>query len=186
MQLIFHINRDELFYFKTVSRKTEVSITNVVPSLCIGDCKVLIKVETCMEFAQPAAVKEEPFISIFEALFGCRKACYVMRKYDCWLLMKSGNLYFLFDPEGIEMPGKKKSHHRAILYRFDNILNAATQLIECIKETSPVDENLSFEIGCVQASITERKGEKSKKVKKPTKPKPKCPTQADLVKMIKH
>ena len=182
MQLIFHINRDELFYFKTVSRKTEVSITNVVPSLCIGDCKVSIKVETCMEFVQPV-VKAESFISIFEALLGCRKACYVMRKYDCWVLMKSGNLYFLFDPEGIEMPGKKKSHHRAILYRFDTILNAAKQLVECIKETSP-NEDLSFQIGCVQTSITERKGEKSKKVKKPTKSKPKCPT--DLVKMRKH
>lgn len=143
-----------------------------MPKLCIGDCKVLIKAETCMEFAQKA-MKAEHFVSIFEALFGCRKACYVMRKYDCWLLMKRGNLIFLFDPEGIEVPGKKKSYHRAVLYRFDSLRKAVTQLIECIKETSNNDD-LSLDIGCIAASITERKSEKTKKIKKAIIPKKKC------------
>lgn len=170
-KLIFHTNRDILF-LQTVSRKTEVPITNVVPTLCISDCKVLIKVDACMEFAQKA-MRAEHFVSIFESLFGCRKACYVMRKWDCWLLLKRGNLIFLFDPKGIEMPGKKKPYHRAVLYRLDNIPKAVTQLIECIQENSP-NNDLSLEIGCVAASIIERKSEKSKKIKKPIHKK-KCP-----------
>lgn len=126
-----------------------------------------------MELAQNA-MKTEHFISIFEGLFGCRKACYVMRRWDCWMLTKSGNIFFLFDPLGIEVPGKKKSHYRATLYRFDSIRKAATQLIECIKETSPDKDDLSLEIGCVGTRITERKSEKQKKVKKAASSKQKC------------
>lgn len=126
---------------------------------------------------------KEHLIAILEPLFKCRKACYVLKNFDCWLLMKFGNLIFLFDPLGLNFPAKKKSRHRATLYRHDSYEKAVSQLIECIIESwgdekgnvqqeTVLDETSTFEIGGIDVKIIERaekpkfKKESKKVVKK--------------------
>lgn len=153
------------FHLK-VSRKTEVDITNIVQALCIGDSKVSIKVEPCMEMEQKN-MKLEHLISIFESLFKCRNACFILRKLQCWLLLTNGNDVFLFDPIGLEYPGKKKSYHRATLYRFESIRNAMIQLTECINETLNEEEASSLiVIGCIDVKMMEKKNAKIRKEKR--------------------
>jgi hypothetical protein len=130
---------------------------------------------------------KEHLMALLGPLFKCRRACYVLKNFDCWLLMKFGNLIFLFDPLGLNFPGKKKSHHRAALYRHDSCEKAVSQLIECIIESwgdekgnlnqeSVLDETSTFEIGGIDVQVISRaERPKSKKETKKVEKKKKCP-----------
>lgn len=154
-----------------------------MPSLCIGDNRLSVKVEPCMEIEC-----KEHLLALLESIFKCRKICYVLKNFDCWLLMKFGNLIFLFDPLGLNFPGKKKSHHRATLYRHDSYEKAVSQLIECIieswgdekgnlKQESVLDETSTFEIGGIDVKLISRAEKpKSRKEVKKVESKKRCPT----------
>lgn len=143
-----------------VHRKKEVEITNIVSSLCIGDNKLTVKVEPYMDIQG-----KDHLAALLLPLFKCRKTCYITKNsFDCWLLMKFGNFIFLFDPLGFTYPGKKKSYHRATLYRFDSIEKAVPQIIECMYETwedekgnmdqkKVVEEEKNFEIGSIDVKF---------------------------------
>lgn len=120
-----------------------------------------------MDFIQKD-VKVEQLNAILEAIFGCRKVFYVTRKDDCWLLLKKGNLFFIFDPQGIEYPGKKKSYNRAVLYRIKSLHDAIIQLMECI-QCDPSKGDSVLDLGCIFI-----KGVECKEDKKKIKPKIIC------------
>lgn len=119
--------------------------------LFIDNREVEAKVESCFEIAHED-LKVEQLMAIFNELLSCYHACYITKMLECWTIIKSDDFYFLFDPSGIEVPGKKNSQARATLYRFDCLEKLLQQLLECICSEKSNDK---YQVGGILTNMKE-------------------------------
>ena len=118
-----------------------MDITSIVSPMVINNHELSAKAESCFEFAHED-LKIEHLRPILCELLSCFSACYLTKSWNCWTIVKSDEFYFLFDPVGIKVPGKKMSQHRAVLYRFcslDLLLELLLECTECLSEENTLD-----------------------------------------------
>ena len=147
--------RDLNFDF-IVCGTSEVDITSIVSPILISNHELSAKAESCLDFAHED-LKFEHLKPILCELMSCYNACYLSKERNFWTIVKSDKFYFLFDPLGIEIPGKKMSRHRAVLYRFntlDQLLEQLLELIECLSEEKLTDD--VYTLGGILITITKK------------------------------
>ncbi|CAG9803717.1 unnamed protein product [Chironomus riparius] len=144
---------------------SEVDITSIVSPILINNHELIAKAESCLDFALED-LKIAHLKSILCELLSCYNACYLSKARNFFTIVKSDKFYFLFDPLGIEILGKKMSQHRAVLYRFselDQLLELLLESIECLDEEKLIDD--VYKLGGILISINKKLTKKI--VKKP-------------------
>lgn len=128
--------------------------------MVIGDHELNATAELCLEITKESFEIEQLKPIICE-LLSCFNACYVKRSWNCWTIVKTDTFYFLFDPLGIKVAGKKISQYHASLYRFDSLELLLEQLKDC---TSNLKDECDYEIGGILTNIIRTiKGNEPKK-----------------------
>jgi len=131
-----------------------VDITSIVTPILINNHELSAKAESCLDFAHED-LKIEHLKPILCELLSCYNACYLSKSWNSWSIVKSDKFYFLFDPLGIEISGKKMSQYHATLYRFcslDQLLELLLKSIECLSKDNLTGE--IYTLGGILTTIT--------------------------------
>jgi hypothetical protein len=137
--------------------------------LLIANREITVKAELCLKLAPEDMVLGQLRV-IFQEFLSCYKACYVTKKWECWLIMMVDNTYYLFDSIGVCVSGKKKIEQRSVLYRFYSIENLIEQLLEniCKIFNNDKEDLICYSVGGILVKVDKvqcKKKEMSKKEK---------------------
>lgn len=158
-----------LFFFSPpVNNTKEVSMSMLITSLNISSSEIAMKIEPFRDIARENLDHEYLRMALCE-LFSCFTNGYLCRGLECWALFRRDKTFYLFDPLGIEVRGKKTMQRRAVLYKFESVNLLAEQLMKCLEDAFGNESDETCSIGAILSCKPDAFVEVAKQ--KPRKPK---------------
>lgn len=137
----------------TVHNSTQVSLKNLITSMTFEGTQVNMTIEFFRNISKEN-LEMEFLLSTFDELFCCYSNAILCRGKECWTLFNRCEDFFIFDPLGIEVKGKKTSRRRAVLYKFESLDLMIKQLMNIFEEAFEDDCNETCEISAILSCPT--------------------------------
>lgn len=161
-----------------VRKTSQIKITMVVSPIFIENRELNVQADSCINIPTND-MNATKLKGILDELLPSYKACYIERSWECWAIVKRKCVFYLFDPHGIEVPNKKKSTHRAVVYRFEFLTKLIEQFFDCVDEIFKDSREGDYCVGGIMAAFKDEpkiEVKDSKIKKKSTESVQKCPS----------
>lgn len=120
----------------------------LLTSLNISGSEIVMKIEPFRDIERENLEHEFLRMALCE-LFSCFTNGYLSRGLECWALFRRDKTFYLFDPLGIEVNGKKMMQRRAVLYKFESVDLLAKQLMKCLEDAFGNESDETCSIGAI-------------------------------------